>query len=104
MGIETTLWSLGTTFGGGALAGGVTGFAAKKIAKIAVALVGVQLAVFAYLDHTGLLDVHWHAFGDALAGIHQSMQTLPSWLMALGATVPIGAGFVGGFFFVFKKA
>lgn len=104
LGFETAVWNLGTVFGGSALAGGVTGFAAKKVAKIALAVVGVQLAVFAYLDHTGLLDVHWQAFTHALADVSRSIQTLPPWLTALGASVPIGAGFVGGFFLGFKKA
>ena len=47
LGFETALSNLGTAFGGSALAGGVTGFAAKKLAKIALAIVGVQLALFA---------------------------------------------------------
>jgi hypothetical protein len=52
------------------------------------------------LDHRGLLDVHWQAVDQTLAGIHQSLQTIPPWLTALGATIPIGAGFFLGF----KKA
>jgi uncharacterized membrane protein (Fun14 family) len=104
MGFETALGNLGTAFGGSALAGGVTGFAAKKVVKIALAVVGMQLAVVAYLDHEGFLDVQWQALDHALAGVHHSLQTLPPWLTALGATVPAGAGFVGGFLLGFKKA
>lgn len=104
IGFETALGNLGTAFGGSALAGGVTGFAAKKLAKIAVAIVGVQLAVFAYLDRQGLLDVHWEALDHALANAHESLQTLPAWLTALGTTLPVGAGFVGGFFLGFNRA
>lgn len=104
MGFETVLGNLGTAFGGSALAGGITGFAAKKLAKIVLAVVGVQLAVFVYLDHQGLLDVQWQALDNVLAGVYQSVQTLPPWLTALSTTVPIGVGFVGGFLLGFKKA
>ncbi|EMA53267.1 MULTISPECIES: FUN14 domain-containing protein [Halococcus] len=104
MGFETALGNLGTAFGGSALAGGVTGFAAKKLAKIAVAIVGIQLAVVTYLDHQGMLDVQWAALDHALAGAQQSLQTVPPWLTALGTTLPVGAGFVGGFFLGFKRA
>jgi len=103
-GFETALANLGTAFGGSALAGGVTGFAAKKVAKIAVAIVGAQLAVFAYLDHQGLLDVRWRALDHALASAQESLQTLPAWLTALGTTLPVGAGFVCGFFLGFRRA
>ena len=104
LGFETALGNLGTAFGGSTLAGGVTGFAAKKLAKIVLAIVGVQLALFAYLDHQGVLNIHWEALDQVLAGIHHSLQTIPPWLTALGATIPLGAGFVGGFLFGFKKA
>jgi uncharacterized membrane protein (Fun14 family) len=103
LGIESVFGNLGVAFGGSALAGGVTGFAAKKLLKLVIALIGVQLAIFAYLDHQGILDVQWQALDTALAGVHQSLQSVPSWLTAVGATLPIGAGFVGGFLVAFKK-
>ena len=103
LGIESVFGNLGVAFGGSALAGGVTGFAAKKLFKLVIALIGVQLAIFAYLDHQGILDVQWQALDTALAGVHQSLQSVPSWLTAVGATLPIGAGFVGGFLVAFKK-
>jgi len=104
MGFTPTLGSLVPVVGGSTLAGGITGFAAKKLVKLVLALVGVQLAIIAYLDHQGILNVHWEALDTALASIQQSLQVFPSWLTALGATLPIGVGFVGGFLFGFKTA
>lgn len=103
LGIESVFGNIGAVFGGSALAGGVTGFAAKKLVKLVVALVGIQLAIVAYLDYRGILDVQWQAFDSALAGLHQSFQLVPSWLATVGATLPIGAGFVGGFLVAFKR-
>lgn len=104
IGIETALGNLGTAVGGGALAGGATGYAAKKLAKILLVGVGVQFALFAYLDHHGLLDIQWQKLTQALAGVSHSLEMLPPWLTALGATVPVGARFVGEFFLGVKTA
>jgi uncharacterized membrane protein (Fun14 family) len=95
---------LGIATGGSLVAGGVVGFAAKKLVKLAVAVIGAQLALFAYLDHEGVLDVHWQALDGALAAAGRHVGALPRWLTTLGMTVPIGAGFVGGFLVGFKRA
>lgn len=95
---------LGIATGGSLVAGGVVGFAAKKLVKLAVAVIGAQLALFAYLDHEGVLDVHWQALDVALAAAGRHVGMLPGWLTTLGMTVPIGAGFVGGFLVGFKRA
>lgn len=57
LGFETALINLRTAFGGSALAGHITSFAAKKLAKIVLAIVGIQLALFTYLDYQGVLSV-----------------------------------------------
>ena len=57
LGFEIALSNLGTAFGGSALADRITGFAAKKLAKIVLAIVGIQLALSTYLDYQGVLSV-----------------------------------------------
>jgi uncharacterized membrane protein (Fun14 family) len=102
--VGSVVGQLGMATGGSLVTGGVVGFAAKKLVKLAVAVIGAQLALFAYLDHAGVLDVHWQELDEALAAVGQHVGVLPEWLTALGMAVPIGARFVGGFLVGFKRA
>ena len=47
--------ALSLEFGGGAVIGGLIGFAAKKIAKVLAIIVGVQLMFFRYLESQGII-------------------------------------------------
>jgi uncharacterized membrane protein (Fun14 family) len=102
--VGSVVSQLGIATGGSLVTGGVVGFAAKKLMKLVVAVIGAQLALFAYLDHAGVLDVHWQAVDGAFAAAGQYVGALPGWLTTLGMAAPIGAGFVGGFLVGFKRA
>ena len=52
---------LGIEFGSGAVIGGIIGFAAKKVAKIIAIIVGLELALFKFLESRGILTVDWAA-------------------------------------------
>lgn len=103
MGIDPQ--QLGIEFGTGGVIGGIIGFAAKKIAKIIAVLVGLELALFKFLESRGILTVDWDqlsagflkASQDAAAGAP------PSWIQTILSTLSIGAGFTGGFLIGFKK-
>jgi uncharacterized membrane protein (Fun14 family) len=96
---------LGIEFGTGGVIGGVIGFAAKKIAKIIAVLVGLELALFKFLESRGILTVDWDqlsagflkASQDAAAGAP------PSWIQTILSTLSVGAGFTGGFLLGFRK-
>jgi uncharacterized membrane protein (Fun14 family) len=102
--VGSVVGQLGIVTGGSLVTGGVIGFVAKKLVKLVVAVIGAQLALFAYLDHKGYLDVHWQAVDGALAAAGRHVGALPEWLTTLGMAVPIGVGFVGGFLVGFKRA
>jgi uncharacterized membrane protein (Fun14 family) len=97
--------SLGLEFGSGAVIGGIIGFAAKKIAKLIAVIVGVELALFKWLESRGILTVDWERL---TAGMVQGASDAasgqpPSWLQSILSTLSVSAGFVGGFYVGFRK-
>ncbi|MFB6202609.1 MAG: FUN14 domain-containing protein [Halorhabdus sp.] len=106
--VELSLPQIGLEVGGGAVIGAVIGFAAKKVAKLVALIVGLELALFKFLETRGILTVNWDAIagaaGDATAAAGEGGTQVNSWLMSLLATLPVGAGFTGGFLLAFKKA
>ncbi|WP_435184311.1 FUN14 domain-containing protein [Halobellus sp. EA9] len=96
---------LGLEFGSGAVIGGIIGFAAKKVAKIIAVIVGLELALFKFLESRGILSVDWERL---TAGIIEPAQNVatgapPDWLSTILSTLSISAGFTGGFLVGFKK-
>ncbi|SFR46524.1 Uncharacterized membrane protein, Fun14 family [Halogeometricum rufum] len=97
--------SLGLEFGSGAVIGGIIGFAAKKVAKIIAVIVGLELALFKFLESRGILSVDWEKLTSGLVKTSQDAATgaPPSWLSSILSTLSISAGFTGGFLVGFKK-
>jgi uncharacterized membrane protein (Fun14 family) len=103
--MEIDFTQLGIEAGSGGIIGGVIGFAAKKVAKIVAIIVGLELALFKFLESRGILTVDWEKL---TAGIVESTQdaaagTPPSWVQTLLSTLSISGGFAAGFFLGFKK-
>ena len=96
---------LGLEFGSGAVVGGVIGFAAKKVAKLVAVIVGVELALFKFLESRGILTVDWNELTAGMLKVGETARTgaPPSWVMTLLSTLSVGAGFTGGFLLGFKK-
>jgi uncharacterized membrane protein (Fun14 family) len=96
---------LGIEFGTGGVIGGIIGFAAKKIAKILAVLVGLELALFKFLESRGILTVDWDKLsaGFLKASQDAAQGAPPSWIQTILSTLSIGAGFTGGFLLGFKK-
>ena len=96
---------LGLEFGSGAVVGGVIGFAAKKIAKLLAVIVGLELALFKFLESRGILTVDWNRLtaGVLQAGETAQSGTPPSWVTTILSTLSVGAGFTGGFLLGFRK-
>jgi len=106
--VEFSLPQIGLELGGGALIGAVIGFAAKKVAKLIAIIVGLELALFKFLETRGILSVNWEAIsgaaGNATAVAGEGSGQVNSWIMSVLSTLPVGAGFTGGFLLAFKKA
>ena len=96
---------LGLEIGGGGVIGGITGYAAKKIAKLIAILVGLELALFKFLETRGVLEVNWSAITGVVeetANAANGSQP-PSWLDSILSALPVSAGFTGGFLVGFRK-
>jgi uncharacterized membrane protein (Fun14 family) len=94
------------TVGSGAVLGGVLGFAAKKLLKLAAILTVLEAGLLMYLEEKGVLNVYWGDFSSLLSGSGSSGGGIASGvsnLASLAGALPIGASFAGGFFLGFKK-
>jgi uncharacterized membrane protein (Fun14 family) len=96
---------LGLEFGSGAVIGGIIGFAAKKVAKLIAIIVGLELALFKFLESRGILTVDWERLSAGLLETTQGAAdgTPPDWLSTILSTLSVSAGFTGGFLVGFKK-
>ena len=96
--------TIGIEMGTGAVIGGLIGFAAKKIAKIIAVIIGIELAIFRFLETKGIITVDWNALTGNLLNLGGgATEQSTSWLNAIVSTLSIGAGFTGGFFVGFKR-
>lgn len=105
MAIELDPTQLGLEFGSGAVIGAIIGFAFKKIAKVIAVLVGLELALFKFLESRGILIVDWERLTGGMVKATQEAAsgTPPSWVNTILSTLSISAGFTGGFLVGFKK-
>ena len=103
--VEIDPQQLGLELGTGAVIGGVIGFAAKKVAKLIAVIIGLELALFKFLESRQIITVDWekHTAGAVKAGETAASGTPPSWLMTFLSTLSVGAGFTGGFLIGFKR-
>lgn len=58
--MATDLVPFAGTVGGGFLIGLITGYAIKKVIKLAAVIVGLFFATLAYLQYQRILNVDWH--------------------------------------------
>lgn len=97
---------LGVEAGSGAVIGGVIGFAAKKVAKVIAVLVGLELALFKFLESREILSVDWGKLSAGLVDTSTDAATgaPPSWMETILSTLSISAGFTGGFLLGWNRA
>jgi uncharacterized membrane protein (Fun14 family) len=57
--MATDLAPFAGTVGGGFLIGFITGYAIKKVIKLAAVIVGLFIAALAYLQYQRILNVNW---------------------------------------------
>jgi uncharacterized membrane protein (Fun14 family) len=105
MALDINVTQLGLDLGTGAVIGGIIGFAAKKVAKLIAVIVGLELALFKFLESRDILTVDWSQLsaGFINASTTAASATPPSWLMSILQTLSISAGFTGGFLLGFKQ-
>jgi uncharacterized membrane protein (Fun14 family) len=60
--MATDLAPFAGTVGGGFLVGFITGYAIKKVIKLAAVIVGLFIAALAYMEYQRILNVDWLKF------------------------------------------
>ena len=105
MPLDLNLSTLGLELGTGAVIGFIIGYAFKMVAKILAVIVGLELALFRFLESRGILTVQWDRLTGGLVEATDAATASqpPSWMTSIVSTLSIGAGFTGGFFVGFKK-
>lgn len=100
------LHKFGLEVGSSAIIGGIIGFASKKVAKLLLFFVGLELAFLQVLEIYGLIDVKWAAINGIAGSLQKMVQqdTPPPDLVTVLSSLSIGGGFVGGFMLGFKRA
>jgi len=87
----------------GAILGGLIGYGFKKIATILAVVVGVQLAVFRFLEARGILTVDYERLTAGLLGHREAAAVPPDWTVTILSTLSITGGFALGFFVGYKR-
>ena len=113
--IDINPLQLGLELGGGGTLGFITGYAAKKIVKVIAVIIGVQLALFKFLETRGVLEVHWkrlystasnatRSAANATVGNQTGEATNPGGgiLESFLSMLPVGGGFAAGVLVGFK--
>jgi len=108
--VDIGLQQIGLELGSGAVIGGLIGFTAKKVAKIIAFLIGLQLALFKFLESQSILVVDWERLSAGLVNASTTASDAatanqpPSVITSFLSVLPVSAGFTGGFVVGFKKA
>jgi len=89
-------------FGIGGIGGFVAGFAAKKISKLIIIIVGLFVIGLLYLGTSGIINISydklWNAMADGLGLAGRGAE----WLVGLISILPFMGSFVIGFLIGFK--
>jgi uncharacterized membrane protein (Fun14 family) len=104
--------------GGGFLLGTISGYALKKLMKLAAIVLGLFVVGLAYLSYKGWLDVKWIAIENATKSTVVSMtnqaihvldntashfQAHPSAIRSVGLPIAAAFGFMPGFVFGLRR-
>jgi len=107
--VEIGFQQIGLELGTGAVIGGLIGFTAKKVAKVIAVLVGLQLALFKFLESREILSVDWSRLSAGLvnasetAGGAATANQPPGLITSFLSVIPVSAGFTGGFLLGFRR-
>ncbi len=86
--------------GVGAVVGIITGFALKKILKLAIAIIGAYLLSLFWLQHKGVITVNEEKLFNLAAGWSSELLTLGEKVVGI---LPGTTAFLAGFYLGFRK-
>lgn len=96
----------GMEVGSSVVVGGIAGFVAKKIAKLFLVLLGLELLFLRALEIHDVIEVRWGQFEGLVASVRNVAlgETPPSGFLNALPSLTVGGGFAGGFLFGFRRA
>ncbi|PTD94049.1 hypothetical protein C9439_04935 [archaeon SCG-AAA382B04] len=97
---EFQIASLIFDMGVGAVVGFISGYAAKLILKVFLILAGVYFGSLVYLQQRGVIEINQQNIGNAVPFEFETTGIIPS----LSGFLPMGGGFVAGFYLGFRRA
>ncbi|PSQ39960.1 hypothetical protein BRD13_01260 [Halobacteriales archaeon SW_5_70_135] len=96
--------TLGLQLGTGAVIGGLVGYFAKKVAKVLAFIVGLELALFAFLEKKGYMSVRWDALsGGLLDAGETAAEVSDGWVAPTVSAAAVTGGFAGGLYLGFWR-
>lgn len=102
--IDVDPTALGLEFGGGAVLGGLVGFAVKRIAKLLAIVAGIQFMLVRYLESREIVVVNWDRLATGLVTTQdRTREAEVHWMESLLPTLSLGAGFTSGFLIGFYR-
>lgn len=95
----------GLEVGSSAVVGSLVGYATKKLAKLLVVFVGLELGLLQLLDMHGLIDIRWQRFEELLDTLRAVTEpdAPPPDIATMISPLSMGGGFAGGFALGFKR-
>ena len=94
--IDQSLISLSVPLVGGGLLGFATGFAIKKIMKLAFIILGLFALALGYLEYQKIISVNWVTLENQTQSIMTSaIHKLSVVTQNMGHEIPIGLGVIG---------
>ena len=86
--------------GVGAIVGFVTGYALKKLMKIAMAIIGAYILSLFYLQHKGVITINTDRLFNLTGSLTRQVVSLGQKVLGI---LPGTSAFVAGFYIGFKK-
>lgn len=88
--------------GVGGIGGFIVGYAAKKISKLIVILIGLFFILLLYLGSSGIININYAKLFEALTGLLNFAGQAAGWLVGLISILPFVGSFAAGFALGFK--
>lgn len=105
--MEPNITAIAGTTGGAAAAGGITGFAVKKLLKLIAVLIGMEFAFLAFLERMEFITVKWPALNEAANSFLETVTTMSipasTSVPEIAASGGAVGGFGGGFYLGFQR-
>lgn len=87
----------------GSILGGLIGYGCKKLAKTLAIIVGVQLAVFRFLEAREIIIVDYERLTAGIVGHRAAADVPPDWTVTIVSTLSITGGFALGFVIGYRR-